>query len=261
MGSVAVPKLAVRGLGKQYGSGAGAVIALDRIDLAVGSGDLVCIVGTSGCGKSTLLKLIAGLEQPSEGEVLVDGRRVTGPGPDRGFVFQAYSLYPWRTVAGNIEFGLERAGVPRRERRERVDRYLGIMDLSRWAGQLPRELSGGMRQRVAIARALVTEPAMLLLDEPFGALDAQTKRIMQEFLFGVWQQTGTTIVMVTHDVEEAIYLAQRIAVLSAHPGRVAAEIAVPLGRSRGPAVRRDDRFLDLRDEIDDLLLAQVSQRE
>jgi len=246
-----VPKLAVRGLVKRYG----AVTALDRIDLEVRTGELVCIVGTSGCGKSTLLQLIAGLEPPSEGAVLVDGRPVTGPGPDRGLVFQAYSLYPWRTVEGNIAFGLELAGVPRPERRDRVSRYLGVMSLSRWAARLPRELSGGMRQRVAIARALVTEPAVLLLDEPFGALDAQTKRVMQDFLLEIWRQTGTTIVMVTHDVEEAIYLAQRIYVLSSHPGRVAAQIAVPFGRARGHAVRRDDRFLDLRDEIDDLLLA------
>ncbi|MGH8910252.1 MAG: ABC transporter ATP-binding protein [Egibacteraceae bacterium] len=251
-----VPKLAVRGLVKRFGNGAGAVTALDDINLEVAAGDLVCIVGTSGCGKSTLLKLIAGLETPTEGEVAVDGRPVTGPGPDRGFVFQAYSLYPWRTVAGNIEFGLELAGMPRAERRARVDQYLGVMSLSRWAGRLPRELSGGMRQRVAIARALVTEPAVLLLDEPFGALDAQTKRVMQAFLLEVWQRTGTTIAMVTHDVEEAIYLAQRIFVLTSHPGRIAAEIAVPFGRSRSPAVRRDDRFLDLRDEIDDLLLTQ-----
>ncbi|MGH8886589.1 MAG: ABC transporter ATP-binding protein [Egibacteraceae bacterium] len=255
-----VPKLAVRGLAKRYGNGASAMVALDRIDLTVGAGDLVCIVGTSGCGKSTLLKIIAGLEPPTEGEVLIDGRQVTGPGPDRGLVFQAYSLYPWRTVAGNIEFGLELAGVPRHERREQVDRYLGIMSLSRWADRLPRELSGGMRQRVAIARALVTEPAVLLLDEPFGALDAQTKRVMQELLLGVWQQTGTTIAMVTHDVEEAIYLAQRVYVLTSHPGRVATTVEVPFGRSRGPAVRRDDRFLDLRDQIDDLLLAQARNR-
>ena len=168
-------------------------------------------------------------------------------------VFQAYSLFPWLSVARNIEFGLEVAKWPKAKRKARVTELLGIMGLAEFAGTLPSALSGGMRQRVAIARALAPEPDILLLDEPFGALDAETKRHMQDFLLTIWQRTGTTILMVTHDVEEAIYLSQRIYVMAARPGRMAAEILVPFGSSRGPSVKRDPRFLDLRDELGDLL--------
>ncbi len=171
-------------------------------------------------------------------------------------VFQAYSLYPWKSVADNVAFGLECAGAPKERRRERVAELLGVMGLTEASHLLPRELSGGMRQRVAIARALAPEPDVLLLDEPFGALDAQTKRAMQDFLLAVWQRTGSTILMVTHDVEEAIYLSQRIYVLTSRPGRVGAVIDVPFGRDRGPTVKRDPRFLDLRDEIEHLLSTQ-----
>ena len=227
--------------------------ALDGIDLHVESGELVCIVGASGCGKSTLLNIIGGLDAPTSGEVRVDGDLVVGPGPDRGMVFQAYSLYPWQTVAQNISFGLECAKVPKALRGPRVSELLGIMGLTEFADHRPGQLSGGMRQRVAIARALAPEPDVLLLDEPFGALDAQTKRAMQDFLVQVRARTGATILMITHDVSEAVYLADRVYVLSSRPGRVAEEISVPFGRHRGPVLLRDRRFLDLRDEIDDLL--------
>ena len=179
------------------------------------------------------------------------------PGPDRGLVFQNYSLYPWRTVAGNIAFGLELAGMGKKEIEERVGHYLDVMQLSKWSAARPSQLSGGMRQRVAIARSLATEPEVLLLDEPFGALDAQTKSIMQDFLLSVWKQTGTTILMVTHDVEEAIFLSQRIYALSSHPGRNKREIVVPFGEDRQHNIRRDARFLDLREEIQGLLLAEA----
>jgi len=175
-----------------------------------------------------------------------------GPGADRGVVFQGYSLFPWRTVAENVAFGLEIAGVPKARRRARVDELLGIMSLREHAERLPRELSGGMRQRVAIGRALAPEPDVLLLDEPFAALDAQTRRSMQDFLLSVWKRTGCTIVMVTHDVEEAIYLAQRILVMSPRPGRIAEEVVVPFG-DRAVHVLRDPRFLDLRDELAELV--------
>ncbi len=232
-------------------------VALDGIDLEVGENELVCIVGASGCGKSTLLNIVGGLEEATEGTVEVDGAPVIGPGPDRGMVFQAYSLFPWKTVAENIRFGLECAGTPRPLRAERVQELLGIVGLTEFADTLPRDLSGGMRQRVAIARALAPEPDMLLLDEPFGALDAQTKQVLQDFLLTVWQRTGATILMVTHDVDEAVYLSSRVYVFSSRPGRVAEEIEVPFGAQRGPLVRRDPRFLDLRDEIQDHLRTNV----
>ncbi len=247
-------KLQVRGVSKTFSRRGSTTHALSNVDLHVDDGEMVCLLGASGCGKSTLLSIIGGLEAATAGEVHVDGDLVIGPGSDRGMVFQAYSLFPWKTVAENVAFGLEIAKVPKQRRKERVDELLGIMGLTDFADGLPRELSGGMRQRVAIARALAPEPDVLLLDEPFGALDAHTRRAMQEFLLTVWKRTGTTIVMVTHDVEEAIYLAQRIYVLAPRPGRVAEVIDVPFGRDRGPRLQRDARFLDLRDDLSDLLL-------
>ena len=249
--------LVLRGLTKSFRQGRTETLALDGIDLHVEPGEFVCIVGASGCGKSTLLSIVAGLTEPTSGEALLDDEPIEGPGPDRGLVFQGYSLYPWKSVADNIAFGLEIDGIKREERRRRVDHYLQVMNLTKWASARPSQLSGGMRQRVAIARSLVTEPEVLLLDEPFGALDAHTKTLMQEFLISLWRETGTTVLMVTHDVEEAIYLAQRIYVLSSHPGRVKREIEVPFGAERDPAIRRDERFLDLRDEIRGLLLAEA----
>jgi ABC-type nitrate/sulfonate/bicarbonate transport system ATPase subunit len=246
-------KLEVRSVSKVYVSRKQQVVALEHVDLHVDDGELVCLLGASGCGKSTLLSIVGGLEQATAGEVTVDGELVVGPGADRGMVFQGYSLFPWKTVAENIAFGLEVARWPVADRRERVQELLGIMGLTQFADALPRELSGGMRQRVAIARALAPEPDMLLLDEPFGALDAETKRHMQDFLLALWQRTGTTILMVTHDIEEAIYLAQRIYVLAARPGRVASTIDIPFGSARGPTTKRDPRFLDLRDELSELL--------
>jgi NitT/TauT family transport system ATP-binding protein len=246
-------KLAIRGLVKVFGSGASRVGALDGIDLDVPAGGFVSLVGVSGCGKSTLLNIVAGLERPTGGTVTVDGDTVVGPGPDRGVVFQAYSLFPWRTVAENVAFGLECLKIGRGERRSRVAEMLGVVGLSEFAGRLPRELSGGMRQRVAIARALVTEPDLLLLDEPFGALDLQTRRSLHEFLRLVWQRTGATVLMVTHDVGEAVYLSERVVVMSHRPGRVAKVVDVPFGRARGPELRRDERFMALEDEVDDLL--------
>jgi NitT/TauT family transport system ATP-binding protein len=257
-GPAAASKLAVRGLAKRFGSGADAVMALDGIDLDVGSGAFVSLVGTSGCGKSTLLNIVAGLDRPTAGTVTVDGDEIVGPGPDRGVVFQAYSLFPWRTVAENVAFGLECLRLRRSERKRRVAEMLGVVGLSEFAARLPRELSGGMRQRVAIARALVTEPDVLLLDEPFGALDLQTRHSLHVFLNQVWQRTGATILMVTHDVGEAVYLSERVVVLTSRPGRVAEQIEVPFGRSRGPEVRRESRFLAIEDEIDDLLRANRS---
>jgi NitT/TauT family transport system ATP-binding protein len=252
-GRLADDKLVVRGVSKTFTGRKSSVAALEGVDLHVDDGELVCLLGASGCGKSTLLSIIGGLEAPTDGEVRIDEELVIGPGADRGMVFQAYSLYPWLSVSENIEFGLKVAKWPKARRADRVQELLGIMTLTEFAKALPRELSGGMRQRVAIAPALAPEPDVLLLDEPFGALDAQTKRSMQDFLLTVWRRTGTTILMVTHDVEEAIYLSQRVYVLAARPGRVAAEVDIPFGHDRGPNIKRDPRFLDLRDELSDLV--------
>ena len=247
------PMLVVRGVSKVFRRRHTEVVALDEVDLQVNRGELVCLVGASGCGKSTLLAIVAGLDEPTSGVVLVEGDQVIGPGADRGMVFQGYSLYPWKTVSQNIAFGLEVARWPRARRRARVAELLGVVGLTEFADALPKELSGGMRQRVAIARALAPQPDVLLLDEPFGALDAQTKRHMQDFLLTIWRQLGATILMVTHDVDEAVYLSSRVYVMSARPGRIAEQIEIPFGRARGPHVRRDPRFLDVRDELNDLL--------
>jgi NitT/TauT family transport system ATP-binding protein len=235
------------------GRGVEPLVALDGVDMHVDAGELVSIVGVSGCGKTTLLNIVGGLETATTGEVRIDGDIVVGPGPDRGMVFQSYSLFPWKSVSRNIAFGLECARWPKARRRERIDELLGITGLTEFARHRPDQLSGGMRQRVAIARALAPEPDVLLLDEPFGSLDAQTKRAMQDFLLSVRALTNATVLLVTHDVSEAVYLSQRVYVMAARPGRVLEEVAVPFGTARGPSVLRDARFLDLRDEIEDLL--------
>lgn len=242
-------KLETVGLSKVYGS----LLVLDGIDIHVDAGELVALVGASGCGKSTLLSIIAGLAPPTEGEVLLDGRAVDGPGRDRGLVFQNYTLYPWRTVRENVAFGLELQKLPKAAITERVDHYLHVMGLGAFADSLPKQLSGGMKQRTAIARAMANDPKVLLLDEPFGALDAQTREAMQEFLIRVWRQTGTTILLVTHDVEEAVFLSQRIYVLSSHPGRVVDEVAVPFGIDREHSLLRESRFHVLVDDLRELL--------
>ncbi|MEJ2889883.1 ABC transporter ATP-binding protein [Actinomycetospora aeridis] len=201
-------------------AGAPPVTALDDLDLEVAAGELVTLVGPSGCGKSTLLDLVAGLSSPSSGRVLVDDREVTGPGLDRGVVFQQYALLPWRTARANVELGLEANGTPRRERAERAREYLDLVGLAGFERHYPHELSGGMTQRVAIARSLAFDPAVLLMDEPFAALDAQTRETLQDELLRIWGRTGKTILFITHGIDEAVYLGRRVAVLTARPGRV-----------------------------------------
>ncbi len=253
-GAAKPPKLVVTDLVKEYRTKKReTVLALDHVSLEVADQEFVCLVGSSGCGKSTLLNIVAGLDLPTSGTVEIDHEPIIGPGPDRGMVFQTYSLYPWRTVAENVAFGLECLHLRKRERRERVQELLGIVGLSKFADHTPDQLSGGMRQRVAIARALAPEPDVLLLDEPFGALDAQTRRSMQDFLLTVWRRTQSTVLFVTHDIPEAIYLGSRVVVLASHPGRVIADIDVPFGAGQNVNITRDPRFLDLRDEIEDLL--------
>jgi NitT/TauT family transport system ATP-binding protein len=248
--------LEVRGVGRDFAVRGGSVTALDGVDLRVARGEFVCVVGASGSGKSTLLSIIAGLDTPTRGEITLDGKPVTGPGPDRGLVFQSAALYPWRTVERNVAFGLELLKLDRAERTRRVNWYLEETGLSGLRNSLPGQLSGGQRQRAAIARALVCEPEVLLLDEPFGALDVQTKEDMQLLIRQIWQDTGTTVLMVTHDVEEAVFLGQRVIVLACEPGRVAAELAVPLPAERDLAIKRTQTFLELRAELEDQVRAQ-----
>jgi NitT/TauT family transport system ATP-binding protein len=225
------PKIELRQVSKSYATDRGAVVALRGTDLAVADGEFVSIVGPSGCGKSTLIYIVGGF-LPAEGEVLVDGRAITGPGTERGVVFQEYALFPWLTVRGNIAYGLERQRMPAVQRERTVERLMAVIGLQGFEDRFPRELSGGMKQRVALARTLACEPAMLLLDEPFGALDAQTREIMQDELLRLWLESRKTVLMVTHDVTEAVYLSNRICVMSARPGRLVEEFRVELDRAK-----------------------------
>jgi NitT/TauT family transport system ATP-binding protein len=234
---------------KQYSTKHGSLVALKNINLHVAEGEFVCVVGASGCGKSTLLRLIAGLETPTAGEIRVDGVRVTGPGADRGIVFQNFTLYPWMSVAENVEFGLKLQGVSKTKRQQQANNYLEVVGLSRFANALPKELSGGMKQRVAIARALVCQPKILLMDEPFGALDVQTKELMQKFLQEIWRRTSTTILMITHDIEEAIFLSQRIYVLSSQPGTIKQEIQIQLPKESTEQIKYHPVFMNYKHDV------------
>lgn len=252
------PAIRVRGVTKAFTSGGREVVALGGIDLDVAAGELVCLLGPSGCGKSTLLNAIAGFSPPTAGEIVANGRPVTGPGPDRAMVFQEYALFPWMTVAANVAFGLEMQGRPRREIRERVDGLLATLHLSEFRDRFPKDLSGGMRQRVAIARVLAFDPPMLLMDEPFGALDALTRRNLQDELLRIWARLGKTIVFVTHGIEESIYLADRVVVMTYRPGTVKRIVPVPLPRPRDTA---SAEFNALKREITALVMAEQARHE
>ena len=223
--------LEARNLYKTYDSRDGAVTALQDVSLKVTDSQFVAILGPSGCGKSTLLRILDGLTPPDRGEVLMDGKPVERPTQERGFVFQSFNLFPWRTVRGNIEFGMELKGVPKAERRGASGRLIGLVGLAGFDGKYPHELSGGMQQRVGIARALAIDPAVLLMDEPFGALDAQTRHILQEELLEIWSRQKKTVLFVTHDVREAVILSERVVVMSARPGRVKAVMETSRGAS------------------------------
>jgi NitT/TauT family transport system ATP-binding protein len=239
-------------LNKHFETKDGPLVVLKNIDMNIKQGEFICAVGASGSGKSTLLRQIAGLDAPTSGEVRIDGQTITGPGPDRGMVFQHYTLYPWMSVQKNTEFGLKLQGVPKKIRREQASYYLNVVGLTPFAKALPKQLSGGMKQRVAIARALASEPKVLLMDEPFGALDIHTKEAMHEFMLELWQRTQITVFMITHDVEEAVFLANRIYALGSRPGTVRKEMTIDLP-DRTPVVKRHSSFHDYRDELMDLM--------
>lgn len=239
-------KLQIQNLSKVYRSGSHEVVAIDEIDLAIRNKEFATILGPSGCGKSTLLRIVAGLMKPSRGMVRLDGTAISGPGRDRGMVFQSYTLFPWLTVVENIQFGLGLSGVAKTEQDQIAKAFVEKVGLRGFEEAYPRALSGGMKQRVAIARALANNPAILLLDEPFGALDAQTRSLMQELLTQVWEELHKTILFVTHDVEEAIFLSDRVFIMTARPGRIKAEIEIPLERPRSYELKATETFLKLK---------------
>ena len=247
----------VQGLGKTFSRAGKDVVAMRGFDLAVAEGEFIAIVGPSGCGKSTFLHMLGGFEPVTEGRLLVDGRAVTAPGPDRGVVFQEFALYPWRTVTDNVTWALEVQGVARAKRREVAERLLAKVGLTHFANHYPAELSGGMKQRVAIARTLAYDPRILLMDEPFGALDAQNRELMQEELQTLWHETRKTVVFITHDIDEAIYLADRVIVFTARPGRVKADIRIDLPRPRAIEVKKEPAYTAYRNHVWDLLRDEV----
>jgi NitT/TauT family transport system ATP-binding protein len=244
--------LEVRRVSKRFAAKGGVVTALDDVSFDVAEGEIVCLLGTSGGGKSTLLSLIAGLDEASEGEITLDGEPITGPGTDRGMVFQRDCLFPWLTVTGNVRFGMRlkaNAAVLDGTAVGRSEYLIEAVGLGKFKDAYPKQLSGGMRQRAAIARALLNQPRVLLMDEPFGALDAQTREGMQELLLGLCAKHGTTVVFVTHDVEEAVYLGDRVVVMKAHPGEVTADVAIDLPRPRNAEMKLSEGFSRYRREI------------
>jgi NitT/TauT family transport system ATP-binding protein len=255
-------EFAVRG---ENGGPARRFTALDDITLDVKSGEFLALVGPSGCGKSTLLDLLGGLETPTSGRILLDGRPILGPARDRGIVFQQYALFPWRTAVQNVEFGLDIAGLKSKARREKALHYLDLVGLSAFANRYPHELSGGMKQRVAIARSLAYDPEVLMMDEPFAALDAQTRETLQSELLRIWRRTGKTIVFITHGIDEAVVLGQRVAVMTSRPGRIKQIVEVPeVLRSETEDVRSLPAFGAVRHEVwtllrDEVLKAQQGQ--
>ena len=250
--------LEARNLRKTYDSRDGSVIALQDVSLKVTDSEFVSILGPSGCGKSTLLRILDGLASADSGQVLMDGKPVERPTQERGFVFQSFNLFPWRTVRGNIEFGMEIKGVAKEERRRASDRLIDLVGLAGFTHRYPHELSGGMQQRVGIARALAIDPAVLLMDEPFGGLDAQTREDMQDELLRIWAAQRKTVLFVTHSIEEAIYLSDRIIIMTPRPGRILADIAVPFDRPRSETHRTLPEFSALQHAIRSRLKAAAA---
>jgi NitT/TauT family transport system ATP-binding protein len=245
--------LSIRNLQKRFGINGSAHLVFDGVSLDVHRREFICVIGPSGCGKSTLIRIVAGLDESTGGEMLLDGKAVAGPGPDRGMVFQSYTLFPWRTVRQNVMFGLEMRGKAQSTAEVEARQWLDMVGLSRFENAYPHELSGGMKQRVAIARALANEPRILIMDEPFGALDAQTRCQMQSYLLQIWKKVDVTILFITHDLDEAAYLADRIVVMGSNPGRVVEVIENPVPRPRSAAQFLSPEFLALKRRLEELI--------
>jgi NitT/TauT family transport system ATP-binding protein len=251
--------LSVRAVSLIYKARHGDVQALDKVTFDIRPNEFTVIVGPSGCGKSSFLYLAAGLAEVTSGEILVNDTRVEGPGRDRGMVFQSYTLFPWLTVRKNVEYGPRRSGLDAAKRREISEHYLGEIGLSGFADHYPKQLSGGMMQRVAIARALANDPDILLMDEPFGALDSQTRRTMQKLLLRVWEHSHKTVAFVTHDIDEAILLGDRVLVMTARPGRIKADIVIDIPRPRDPGITLEPEFIALKRQIIDQLRDEIDE--
>jgi ABC-type nitrate/sulfonate/bicarbonate transport system ATPase subunit len=249
--------LTVRGVERRFASASGSTLALQATDLDVAENDFITILGPSGCGKSTLLRIVAGLDRQTAGDVLLDGKRIEGPGADRGMVFQSYTLFPWLTVRDNVCFGLRERGLPRQQQLDIAQGFLAKVGLNGFENHHPRQLSGGMQQRTAIARALANDPRMLLMDEPFGALDHQTRELMQELLLGIWEAQKKTVLFVTHDIDEAIFMASRVVVMSARPGRIKLDRRVALPHPRHYRVKTSPAFAELKAELTECVRAEV----
>jgi ABC-type nitrate/sulfonate/bicarbonate transport system ATPase subunit len=247
------PLLRVRGVERRFD----ATLALQATDLDVAENDFVTLLGPSGCGKSTLLRIVAGLDHPTAGEVLLDGQRITGPGADRGMVFQSYTLFPWLTVLDNVCFGLRERGLPRTQQLDIAHGFLKKVGLQGFDAHYPKQLSGGMQQRTALARALANEPRMLLMDEPFGALDHQTRELMQELLLGIWEEQRKTVIFVTHDIDEAVFMGSRAMVMSARPGRIKLDRTVALAHPRHYSVKTTPAFVELKAELTEAVRGEV----
>jgi len=253
----AAPKISVKGVTKVFSSKRGEVTALKDLSLDIRDGEFLVIVGASGCGKSTLLNLVAGFDSATHGEVLLDGRPVTGITPECGMIFQQYALFPWKTVQENVEFGLKMKRMPRSERKERAAKFIDLVGLNGFEKTYPHHLSGGMKQRVSIARSLANNPQVMLLDEPFAALDAMTRQVLQEQLVRIYEKHRKTIIFITHSIDEALLLSSRIVVMTARPGRIAQEITNDLPHPRNADVQLSDRYLELKRHIWSSVQAEV----
>jgi len=253
------PLLTVRGVTRSFPAQAGgaSTVALRATDLDVAENDFVTILGPSGCGKSTLLRIVAGLDQPTAGEVLLDGRRIEAPGADRGMVFQSYTLFPWLTVLDNVCFGLRERGLARAEQLAIANAFVAKVGLVGFEHHFPKQLSGGMQQRTAIARALANGPRILLMDEPFGALDHQTRELMQELLLGIWEAERKTVLFVTHDIDEAVFMGSRVVVMSARPGRIKLDRPVPIAHPRHYSVKTTPEFSAIKAELTEQVRVEV----
>ncbi len=251
--------LQIRAVSKTFVSSHGATHALQATDLNVAENDFITILGPSGCGKSTLLRIVAGLDSQSTGEVLLDGRRIAGPGADRGMVFQSYTLFPWLTVLQNVCFGLREKAMPLPEQQATAREFLHQVGLDGFERHFPKQLSGGMQQRTALARALANNPRILLMDEPFGALDHQTRELMQELLQGIWEAEQKTVLFVTHDIDEAIFMGNRVVVMSARPGRIKCDLPVPIAHPRHYSVKTSPVFTELKARLMEEIRIEVQR--